>query len=387
MRVLHTSDWHVGRSFHQHSTLDALNGVFDAVAGAVTDNRVDVVVASGDIYDSSTPSADSVDVFNSILRRLRDAGAQIVLIAGNHDSAARLGTMSAFAASAGVHVITRHDRITDPVTITDEHGPVHFYGIPFLEPARLRSTWTDVPMRTQKDAVNHAMDLVRSDLRRRGGRSVVSAHTFAQGSESESCESERDIVSTAAGGVDKVPVSSFDGVTYAALGHIHGSAVLDAHVRYSGAPLLYSFSEAGKPRGGWLVDLDAGGLGDVDWVGFPVPREAVTLKGRIDELLGDVEHEHFTGHWVRAVLTDDTRPVDPMRRLQARFPHCVDLIHQPETVHDDGAGSYATLVRGRSDPEIIDAFLARVRNGEATTAPEAPIIDEVLASHREMVTR
>ncbi|MBD8606099.1 exonuclease SbcCD subunit D [Aeromicrobium sp. CFBP 8757] len=381
MRILHTSDWHVGRTFHGHSTLAALDEVVEAMARVVHERDVDVVVVAGDVYDSSTPSADAVDLLNSVLLRLRDAGATVVLTSGNHDSPARLGTMSAFAAAAGVHVVTNPAQITQPVTLDDEHGPVHVYGIPFLEPARLRHVWSDAPMRSQKDVLTRAMQLVRADLAERGGRSVVLAHTFVQGVEGESCDSERDIVGTTVGGVDKVPVPVLDGVDYAALGHIHGRAHLSPHVRYSGAPLHYSFSEAGKPRGGWLVDLDAAGLADVTWVDLPVPRPLTVVTGTIDDLLSDGSLDGVTDHWVSAVLTDRTRPMDAMRRLQSRFPHCAHLEFRPSRVHDDGGRSYAELVRGKSDDELVDTFLTKVRNGEGSTEPEVDLVRDVIAEH------
>lgn len=386
MRILHTSDWHVGRTFHGHSTLPALGEVFEALVDIVREQKVDVVVASGDIYDSSTPAADAVDLLNDILLRIHSAGATIVLSSGNHDSPARLGSMSAFAAASDVHVLTRPTQISAPVTLADEFGPVHVYGIPFLEPARLRHVWVDEAMRTQKDVLTRAMREVRADLADRGGRSVVLAHTFVQGVEGESCDSERDIVGATVGGVDKVPVTAFDGVDYAALGHIHGRATLSPGVRYSGAPLHYSFSEAGKPRGGWLVDLDAAGVAAVTWIDLPVPRPLTVLAGTIDELLDDSAHVAVSDHWISAVLTDPTRPMDAMRRLQARFPHCAHLEFRPSTRHDDNASSYAELVRGKSDDELIDAFLVKVRNGEGATAPEADLLREVIDERSATVT-
>ena len=382
MRILHTSDWHIGRTFHQHSTLEALGEVFDAVCDVVRDQGVDVVVAAGDIYDSSMPSADAVTLFNEVLGKLREAGATLVLSAGNHDSPTRLGTLKGFAATGGLHLITSPDQVDEPVTLTDEHGDVHFYGLPFLEPSRLRHVW-EGDFRTQRDVVSYAMDRVRADVAERGGRSVVLAHTFVAGAEGESCDSERDIVSTSleVGGVDRVPVPVFDGVTYAALGHIHGRATLAEHIRYSGAPLHFSFSEADKPRGGWLVDLDEGGLGAVEWVDFPVPRPLRTVTGTIEDLLESDEFAPYEDHWIRAVLTDQVRPVDAMRRVQSRFPHCALLEFRPSVVAEDTGEGYADLVRGRGDDEVVEAFLVKVRNGAGASDEERELIRDVIEAH------
>ena len=233
---------------------------------------------------------------------------------------------------------------------------------------------------TGMGAISEAMRLVRADLAERGGgRSVVLAHTFVAGAEGESCESERAIVDTlAVGGVDRVPVSAFDGVTYAALGHVHGRSVLAEHVRYSGAPLHLSFSEEAKPRGGWLVELDESGLTDVTWVDLTVPRALVTLTGTLQELLDAPEHEAHTSAWVRAHLTDPLRQRDAMRRLQSRFPHCAQLDYVALAAPVGGDRAYRELVHGKSDLEVVDTFLGRVR-GTGLDPDERAIVDDVLA--------
>jgi exonuclease SbcD len=313
---------------------------------------------------------------------LREAGAEVVLISGNHDSAARLGTRAAFSKAAGVHVLTRPEALATPVTIEDEHGPVHFYGIPFLEPAIVRSVWPDVPMRHQHDAMAHAVGLVEADRQTRGGRSVVIAHTFAQGAEGESCESERAIAGLSVGGVDKAPIPLFETVDYAALGHIHGRSQLAPTVRYSGAPLHYSFSEADKPRGGWVVDLDASGAVSVEWMGLPVPRALSRLRGTIDELLVSGAFDAHERDWVEVTLTDNVRPLDAMARLRGRFPWCAHVVFAPaERALDDGLTYTEALAGLRTDDEIIDAFLGKVRNGAGASEAEIKVIASVIASH------
>ena len=253
MRILHTSDWHIGRSFHGHATLDALRGVLEALVAQVREHRVDLVIVAGDVFDSATPAAGAYTLLSETLRGLADAGATVVVTSGNHDSAARLGFQSALLRD-GVHVVTDPATIGTPITVEDEHGPVHVYGIPYLEPVLLRSAWPGV--RTQADVLARAMELIRTDAAARGGRSIAVAHCFAAGVE-PTPHLERDIQQ---GGLDVVPLSTFDGVDYVALGHIHGRQRLSPRVRYAGAPLHYSFDEGHKPRGSWLVELGADGL-------------------------------------------------------------------------------------------------------------------------------
>ncbi|MDF2665601.1 MAG: repair exonuclease [Microbacterium sp.] len=181
------------------------------------------------------------------------------------------------------------------------------------------------------------------------------------------------------GGLDVVPLPAFDGPDYVALGHIHGRQQLSDRVRYAGAPLHYSFGEAGKPRGSWLVELDAEGLSAVTWIDLPVPRPLVTLRAPLDALLTDPAFDGHDEHWVRAEYTDATPQPDPMRRLQARFPWCATVVHAPATTRPDDGIGYSRRVRAaRDDAEVIDAFLAHVREGEGASAAERELIREVL---------
>ncbi|MDT0180558.1 exonuclease SbcCD subunit D [Microbacterium sp. ARD31] len=374
MRILHTSDWHIGRSFHGHSTLDALAGVLRALVAQVREHDVDLVIVAGDVFDSAAPSAACYPLLTSTLRDLADTGARVIVTSGNHDSAARLGFQSGLLRD-GIHVVTDPASVGTPVTIDDSHGPVHIYALPFLEPALVRHLWDDVELRTQQQTMSHAMGLVRADLAGRGGRSVVVSHCFAAGVEATPGV-EREIRQ---GTLDVVPLSVFDGPDYVALGHIHGRQRLSDRVRYAGAPLHYSFGEADKPRGSWLVDLDGAGLATAVWLDLPVPRRLRTLRGTLEELLTHDRYADAVEDWVCVQYTDPTPQSDPMRRLLARFPHCATVMHLPDSARADDGLSYSHRVRAaRSDAELIDAFLTHVREGEGAGAREAEIIRDVI---------
>ena len=372
MRILHTSDWHIGRTFHGHTTLEALREVLAALVEQVREHRVELVLVAGDVFDSPTPSADCYTLLTDTLVALRDTGAHVVVTSGNHDSAARLGFQSRLLRD-GIHVRTDPARVHEPVTVTDADGPVHVYGIPYLEPALLRHVWDGV--RTQEAAITHAMGLIAADLAGRGGRSVVMAHCFAAGVE-PTPHLERDIQQ---GGLDVVPLAVFEGIDYTALGHIHGRQRLGDRVHYSGAPLHYSFGEGDKPRGSWLVDLDADGAVSATWLALPVPRPLVTLRAPMAELLDDERFEAHRDAWVQAEYTDTLPEREAMRRLQQRFPHCAMVVHAPAERPAGATRSYAERVRAaRSDAELVDAFLAHVRAGEGASERERELMAELL---------
>jgi len=378
MKILHTSDWHIGRTFHGHSTLEHLRVVLAALVGEVRERQIDVVLVAGDIFDSSMPSADAFGVLSAALRDIRDAGAQVVMTSGNHDSATRLGFQSEWATFSGIHIVTRPDQYLEPVVIDDEYGPVAFYGIPYLEPSMFRHHHPDADLRTHEQVLGFAMEAVRADAAARDLRSVVLSHCFVSSVEAsqQATDVERDITS---GGLNLVPASVFDGPDYVALGHIHGRSVLSDRVRYSGAPLHYSFGEAGKPRGGWLVELDAGGVDTVEWLDLPVPRRLTVLTGELDELVASADYTAHENDWVAAVLTDRVRPMDAMRRLQDRFPFAAMLEYRPDVVADAGSATYRERVEKKTDDQIVAGFLELVRNGVGPTEFESALIHDVIA--------
>lgn len=354
MRLLHTSDWHLGRTLHRADLGPAQDAFLDALVETVRAERVDAVLVAGDVYDRAVPSVEAVQRYDEALVRLRSAGARVVVTSGNHDSASRLGVGARLVDAAGVHVRTRPQDVAVPVVLSDEHGDVAVYGIPYLEPEAVRDV---LPGVGHAGVLGEAMARIRADLAGRSARSVVLAHAWVTGGEAS--DSERDI---RVGGVGDVSASLFDGVDYTALGHLHGAQKLRDGLRYSGSPLAYSFSEAGHTKGSWLVSLGAAGLESVDFVPAPVARRLSTLTGTLAELLVDPALAAQEDDWLSVVLTDPVRPEDAMARLRSRFPHVLVLDWQPEgAVHDER--TYGARVAGRSDLEVVTEFVRHVRGG------------------------
>lgn len=363
MRFLHTSDWHLGRSFHRVSLLDAQRAFLDHLVATVRTERVDAVLVAGDVYDRAVPPLAAVELYDDALHRLADLGVPAVMISGNHDSARRLGVGAGLMGRAGIHLRTDPVTCHQPVVLPDADGEVAVYGLPYLEPALAREEFA-VERADHTAVLTAAMDRVRADLAARpaGTRSIVLAHAFVTGA--APCDSERDIT---AGGVEAVSAAVFDGVDYVALGHLHGCQTVGERIRYSGSPLAYSFSEEHHRKSMWLVTLGAGGEVDAERIDTPVPRPLARLRGRLDDLLADPKLQRHTEAWVEATLTDPVRPHEPMAALARRFPHVLALAFDPETGHADPAASYAQRLRGRSDQQIAEDFLAHVRGSAPDT--------------------
>lgn len=375
MRLLHTSDWHLGRSFHRENLIDAQAAFLDHLVDTIHAERIDVVVVAGDLYDRALPPVDAVRLFDRALGRIRATGARAVLISGNHDSLTRMAFATDLIDASGIHLRSSLEGVGEPVVIDDEHGPVAFYGIPYLEPEIARHHW-DLTERGHPAAIGHAMDLVRADLGERPGtRSVVLSHAFVTGGEGS--DSERDI---SVGGASHVPASIYDGVDYVALGHLHGRQTITPKVRYPGSPLAYSFSEEHHRKGCWVVELDADGFAGAEFVDAPVPRPLARIRGHLDDLLTGTDWERYTDHWLQVTLTDPRRPARPMERLRERFPHALLLEFAPE-----GGGPDRRPVTGaiaqRPERDVVADFVEWAR-GAPATPDERALVDRAVEEVR-----
>jgi exonuclease SbcD len=390
VRILHTSDWHLGRLFHGASLLDEQAAALTRLVELVREHRVQVVVVAGDLYDRSVPPSDAVALFSDTLHQLHLTGAAVVAISGNHDSSVRVGFAESLLGQVGVTLRGEAARSGNAVIVPSDDGgsPLRIYPVPFLDPlavahlARNESAPGAEPAPgrgrfTHHDAMAWAMDRVRADLSTAGpARSVVVAHTFITGGEPSASERELTL-----GHVEQVGMSVFDGVDYVALGHLHRRQAFDGgRVVYSGSPLRYSFSEQANRPSVELVDLAADGTRRSQRLELDVGRPMCTLSGPLEQLLADPGLAHAEASWVRVVLTDRQLPLQAMGRLQRRFPHAVELSHQPDGVvaAPQGAGSTARV--RRADPlELSSAFLAEHR-GIALDDVEQQLLGEAITS-------
>lgn len=369
--MIHTSDWHLGRAFHQVGLQDAQSAYLEHLVQVVRSERVDAVLVSGDVYDRALPAPDTVALLSDAVERLIDAGASVVLSSGNHDSAIRLGFASRLLERSGLHIRTSIDDIGRPVVV----GDVAIHPLPYLEPS-LAAGPLGTSERTHAGALRAAMSRVRSSLDTGSHRrSVVMAHAFVTGGATS--DSERDI---AVGGVAAVPPDVFAGVDYAALGHLHGRQQVSETVRYSGSPVAMSFSEASHTKGSWLVDL-TGDLPVTTFIAAPVQRPLALLRGALDELLADPRHTAAETAWCQVTLTDPIRPLGAMERLRTRFPHTLDLRFAPSGAVTT-MSAYAASLTERSDLDVCCDFLTHVRGGHGADEAERALLGEAVEGAR-----
>ena len=381
MKMIHTSDWHLGRTLHGADLLPYQATFLDWLLDQSVSNQVDAVIVAGDIYDRAVPPVEAVTVLDRALREFASARIPVLLISGNHDSAVRLGFGASLSEVAGVHLRTDVADIARPVVLRDSHGEVAIYGIPYLLPDAVMTdpvlTNHGALERSHESVLAAATAQIRADAAARGiGRTVVAAHAFVSGA--LPCDSERDI---RVGGIGDAPASVFAGLNYVALGHLHGQQDVrppgeTGRIRYSGSPLAFSFSERHQAKSVTLAEIDAAGAVTTTKLAVPVPRPLRQVKGTLDELLAATDAD-LADAWVKVVLTDTVRPPSPMERLRERWPHTLVLDFAPEGELPSPAADLRRLARAADPAEICGMFVEFTSGGWPDNEQRAVLTDVI----------
>lgn len=357
MRILHTSDWHLGRTFGPISLLDDQRAFVSWMIEEVRRRSVDLVVIAGDVFDRPVAPNEALVLFRETLRSLQDLGVRAAVITGNHDGPDRVANYHDLLDASGVYLRGGYTQVGEVITLEFDDGPLDLVPLPFLDPllapdehggdAELAPTTTtgDVEpngetgnavyerllRRTHESVLAEAIASAASRIVP-GRRSLAVSHAYVTGATTS--DSERKLT---VGGHGDVAAELFAPFSYTALGHLHRPQNVGGvdTIRYSGTPLAYSFSEQ-HVKSITVVDMSAAGTCTIEEVVVPVGRGVHDVVGPIDELLRAEPAEQVRDGFVRAILTDRGVVLDAKKRLAAVYPFVVEIILRPEGKDIDG---------------------------------------------------
>ncbi len=320
MKILHTADWHLGKLVHQlHMTQDQ-SYILDEFIRVVKEEKPDAIIIAGDLYDRAVPPKEAVELLNETLMTLiYDINVPVLAITGNHDSPDRLNFGSTMFRKQQFYLQAKLDGALEPVTLQDKHGGVHFYLIPYIEPADARAYFEDESIQTHHDAMNAIVERIEND-NHADERQVLIAHAFMAGG----MESESEERLTMLGGTPYIDAGLFSAFSYVALGHLHQSQrVTDDKIRYAGSLLKYSFSEANHKKGITLVELDENGVSNIREEKLSPKHDMRIKEGYLNDLL-DEDDDH-SEDYLHIKLLDDGQLMDPMGKLRKVYPNVLSL--------------------------------------------------------------
>ena len=385
MRIVHTSDWHLGRSFGPVSLADDQQAFIDWFVELCAAERADLVVIAGDVYDRAIAPGDSVVMFREALVRLQAAGHAVAVITGNHDGADRVNPYDELLDASRVVIRGGYSLVGSVVRLPFADGPLDVVLLPFLDPQAAPDSLADSITtelgpaadtfqrrlrRTHQSVLRAAIQHARPSLT--APRSLAVAHAFVLGCEIS--DSERQL---GVGTVGTVEAALFDGFSYTALGHLHRPQQVGGSptVRYSGAPLPYSFSET-HTKSVTVVDMAPDGACTVTEVPVPLGRPVLVVTGTLDQLLARPLGHTDAQSFVRAVVTDPGVVLDAKQRLAVVYPHVVEVILAPPKA--DGTAA-APIDRAAHMPDEVAHRFWVESTGAEPDDDERELLHEALA--------
>jgi DNA repair protein SbcD/Mre11 len=355
MRLLHTADWHLGRSLGGHPLqADQEHLLLGQFLDMAREARPDAVLIAGDVFDRTVPPAEAVELLDEVLHRLiRGLGVPVVMIPGNHDEARRLSFAARLLADGGLHIADSPLGRAWP--FRDAHGVVTVAAAGYASPLMLAQKLSRQTVADQ-DASFALLAPRLHALCPEGGRKVLVAHAFVAGGDEAGSERALSV-----GGSGQIAAARFDGFDYVALGHLHRpQALVGGRLRYAGSPLAYSVSEAGHQKSVALVELD--GTGEARCKELPLtPRHSLRLvEGGFAELLAAPPDGRED--YVALALTDPQPIPDAQRRLAEIFPRIVSLRWVAEAPIASTVAAPDAAARALRPLDLFEAFHQAMRN-------------------------
>ncbi|HDM8048518.1 exonuclease SbcCD subunit D [Vibrio fluvialis] len=345
MKFLHTSDWHLGRQFHNVSLLEDQRYVLKQLIDYLKNNAVDAVIVAGDVYDRSVPPTVAIELLDEVVSSIcTDLNIPMIMIPGNHDGARRLGFAAKQMKGAGLHIISDFEQMMTPVVLKSElAGDVAFYGMPYNDPEQVRHHYQN-SVTTHDEAHQFLCECIKAQ-RDTSQRHVLISHCFVDGAMES--DSERPL---SIGGSDRVNHEHFADFDYVALGHLHQPQKKgEEHIRYSGSLMKYSFSEQHQKKGMTLVELNDAGFVAAEHIPLSAPHDMRIIEGELDQLLEQGKTDPSAHDYLLVRLHDKHAILDPMEKLRKVYPNVLHLEKPGMLIDVDREMGRARLARGEMD--------------------------------------
>lgn len=355
MKLIHLSDLHIGRRVNEVSMLEDQEYILLQILQIIDEEQADAVLIAGDVYDKSVPSAEAVTLFDDFLCRLAKREIPVLIISGNHDSPERLAFGSRVLELGGIHISPVYDGTVRSITLSDEHGEVVFWLLPFLKPAHVKRFYPDSGIESYTDAVRAAVEKMDIDTAK---RNVLLTHQFVTGA--STCESEEISV----GGSDNVDAAVFADFDYVALGHIHGPQNIGSNkIRYCGTPLKYSFSEEAHHKSVTVIKLGKKGELELQLRPLTPKHDLRSIRGRFEELMNKSFYEGTAADdYLHIILTDEEDVPEAIGKLRVIYPNLIKLSYDNTRTRVDQIIDGAEDVQRKSPLELFDELYELLNN-------------------------
>ncbi|MCY9878740.1 exonuclease SbcCD subunit D [Vibrio natriegens] len=369
MKFIHTSDWHLGRQFHNVSLLDDQQAVLEQLISYIEDNPVDAVVVAGDVYDRSVPPTVAIELLNRVVKRIcTELKTPMILISGNHDGAERLGFGSEQMKNSGLHIISNFEDMLSPVVITTKAaGEVALYGMPYNDPEQVRFAYKE-SVSTHDEAHKLLVEKITEQFQPQQRRVLIS-HCFVDGAIES--DSERPL---SIGGSDRVSHEHFLDFDYVALGHLHQPQKKgEEYIRYSGSLMKYSFGEQNQKKGFTLVEINESGFASAEHIELTAPHEMRIIEGDLEQVIEKGKTDRKSEDYLLVRLMDKHAILNPMEKLRAVYPNVLHLEKPGMLIGVEQEMAQAKLAR--SEIDMFRDFFSEAQDSQLSQEQERAVND------------
>lgn len=386
MKIFHMGDWHIGKLVNGFYMTEDQEYILEELFKAIDEEKPDVLVIAGDLYDRSIPPVQAVELLNKTFEKIViDLKTPVIAIAGNHDSNERLDFGSSLLRRSGLYIIGNLKRNIEKIVLEDEFGKVNFYPIPFADLPIVRDLYEDENIRTPNDAMKKIIDEINKDIEEKE-RNVAIAHGYVtkirDGNFEELIESDSE-KPISIGGTDFIDVKLFEKFNYTALGHLHGpQKVGNENIRYSGSLMKYSFSEVNQKKGINIVNLDSEGNIDVSFYKLIPKRDFRIIEGYLENIIRDSTKDNLNKEdYIKVILKDKGEILDPMAKIRTVYPNVMELVRE-ERLNKQGSERKIADIKEKSTLTLFKDFYKDII-GEDCSSEELEIIANILDKAKE----
>lgn len=357
MKFAHISDLHLGKTLHSFSLIDDQEYILNQIVEKLVENKVDVLLVAGDIYDKNVAPETGIKLFRKFLNDLVKANIKVMVISGNHDSAERLTFGGEFMTDKGLFFSKVYDGKIEPVVLQDENGPVNIYLLPFIKPSIVQHYLPDEKIESYEDAVSCAIRQMNLNL---SERNLIVAHQNILSA--ERCESEENII----GGLDAVSDQVFKDFDYVALGHIHKQQeVGKSKVMFSGTPLKYSTSELEHDKVMPLITLGKKGEKEIELIPLVPKRDLRQIRGTFDEIMRKSKDDPNNAEdYIDVILTDENDILDAISTLRTVYPNILKITYDNKATKAAENVERFDAVDEKKPLDVFEAFYKARRGAD-----------------------
>ncbi len=378
MKILHLADLHLGKILQEQSLIEDQEYMLRKIINIIKEEKVKIVLISGDIYDRSIAQVEAVNLLDDFLKILiKELKIKVFIISGNHDSKDRLGFGNKIFEDEGLYIESKYNGKLKKVELEDEYGSLNIYMLPFIKPVEVKKFFEDDLENNYDVAINK---IIEKEEINENERNIIMVHQFVTAGNIKPERTESEVLSL--GGIENVDVSNFNKFDYVAIGHVHRPQKIGRDTaRYAGTILKYSFSEINHNKSIPIINIKEKGNISINLVPLKPLRDMREIKGPIEELIKEENYkEGNVEDYIKAIITNEEPVYDAIGKIKKIYPNTLKLeIQNSKTINkNEEENINLEELKKKSELELFSDFY-KLQNNLDLNEEQKEIVKNIIS--------